>query len=155
MLKSSRIKVQLMAENERKTRSTIKFACGTDARITSLNQSATYEGLLEGYPNSDMNARLVQRMVADIEKRTGDKPYLIQPTETPKPQEFPIGRRPWMALPSIECEASLYSSSFGEFGSSLTICWYQDDFAFPIAPEVFDELRLTQWREHARPHDDF
>ena len=137
------------------SRNAIVFACGTSAKVTTLHQSCTYAGMLEGYPNKETNAGLISWFVESVAKRTGDTPYLIQPTQTPKPDEHTVGRRPWVELPNVRCEAYLFSNSFGEFGSSLRVCWYQDDFAFPIASVVLDALRSINWREHARPHDDF
>ncbi len=131
------------------------LACGTVISLTNIDQSTTYGGMLEGYPNSEMNAAIIARCMQRAEKKYGQKPYLIAPIEKPNSREMPAGKRPWIELPRISCTADFFSQSFGEFGSSLTVCWYQDDFAFPIASSVLEELHRLVWREHARPHDDF
>ncbi len=142
-----------MAENKLPVRNVIEFACGTRASITELNQSSTYNGMLEGYPNQRINAILVKGFTEQLEKKHGQKVLLIPPIETPKPDEFAPLRNPWMELPGVACEAHLFSKSLGEFGSSLIVCWYQDEFAFPVARSVLEALACIAWRERARPHD--
>ena len=136
-------------------REVIEFACGTRAKVTTLSQSLTYEGLLEGYPNRDLNAGLLEAFVQSTEKLNRHKPYLVIPTETPKSSEIADEKKPWIELPRIKCQAYLFSRSFGEFGSSLAVCWFQDEFAFPIAPDVLEHLTGINWQSHAQPHDDF
>lgn len=141
--------------DRRKSRGKFELACGTVINLMSLDQSSTYGGMLEGYPNPDMNAGIVQRLVKHIEKKDRHTPYLIAPTERQVQHEVSTDRKPWVELPSIQCTAFFYSKSLGEFGSSLFLCWYQEDFAFPIDPSVLKELYGISWPQHARPHDDF
>ncbi|MCC7337737.1 MAG: hypothetical protein IT422_21825 [Pirellulaceae bacterium] len=144
-----------MSKKNSQSSGRLRLACGTEISLVSLNQSSTYGGMLEGHPNGDMNAGLIQRFVKRVEKQSGWKPYLITPTERPVSHDLKVVKRPWVELPGIACEAYFFSRSFGEFGSSINVCWYQDDFAFPIDAHVLEALQNIAWTEHARPHDDF
>lgn len=144
-----------MSEENVPSKEVLEFACGTHASVTKLYQRSTYAGLLEGYPNHRLNDNLVTQFIERVAKESGRKPYVIQPTEILKPEKIANERNPWMELPHVECEAHLSSKSFGEFGSSLVVCWYQSEFAFPIDSRTLKELRGIKWHEHAQSHDDF
>ncbi len=131
------------------------LASSIQISLTSLKQSSTYSGMLEGSPTSAGNARMVARLVEGLTKKDGHAPYLIPPIETAVEKELPPNWPPWIELPRIECIAYFTSRSIGEFGSSLFVCWFQDDYAFPIDPRVNEQLLNIDWAKFARPHDDF
>lgn len=141
--------------SEKVSRGDITVASGIEISLTSLKQSSTYSGMLEGSPTSARNARMVTRLVEQLTKKYGHAPYLIAPTETKVDKELPPSWPAWIELPAVECVAYFTSRSIGEFGSSLFVCWFQDDYAFPIDPRVNAELLNIDWAKFARPHDDF
>jgi len=144
-----------MTEEIVQSKKVLEFACGTSASVTRLYQKSTYAGLSEGYPNRRLNKNLVTQFIERVEKVSGHKPFLIQPTELLKAQKIVNERNPWMELPEVECEAHLFSMSFGEFGSSFVVYWYQAEFAFPIDLTTLKVLRGINWCKHAQSHDDF
>lgn len=54
------------------------LACGTVISLTNIDQSTTYGGMLEGYPNSEMNAAIIARCMQRAEKKYGQKPSLLR-----------------------------------------------------------------------------
>jgi hypothetical protein len=117
-----------------------------------LRQARVYEGLLEGLPTIAMNRRIVEGLVADERgKFYGADPVLLAPKETPIPHH---GDRPYSfgvpaSLPAIVCIARLYSPEPARDRtkdmSGLGVMWFQPDFAFPIDPEVLEQLRAIDW----------
>lgn len=145
-----------MLEFEEPKRGELHLNCRTTIWLSSINQSLTYSGMLEGYPNSELNRRLVEGIQERLEKRSQWKPFLIEPEEREVPNRSTVAKkRPWVELPKVQCTAWFRSNSLGEFGSRLAIIWFQDDFAFPIDPKVENKIRSMVWSRHAEPLDDF
>jgi uncharacterized protein (TIGR02996 family) len=130
--------------------------------LRELRQSLVYEGLIEGIPTTSMNQRIIERMVAEERARhpNGGEPYLIQPVE--RPTEYPRGvpklyldsnDKP-AELPAVAC-IGRFHSRYGtaeadpDCSSELTVIWFQDDFALPIAVEVWPRLVAIDWDQHA------
>ncbi|MFP2932888.1 hypothetical protein ACLESO_48625 [Pyxidicoccus sp. 3LG] len=126
---------------------------GRDVSIRSLDQSRTYEGLLEGLPTRQMNQRILQRLVEEARSKVhGVEPYLVPPRE--KPIDYSRDGRPYpfgdpAMLPSVVCIARLHSRKPARNRdcdySALAVVWLQEEFAFPIDPGVMDYLRALDW----------
>lgn len=145
-----------MLEFEEPKRGELYLNCRTKIWLSSLEQSPTYSGMLEGYPNRELNQQLVAATQKRLEKRSGWKPYVVEPDEREMPERSADGKDlPWVELPRIKCIAWFRSRGLGEFGSRLAIVWFQDDFAFPIDPIVETKIRTMVWSRHAEPIDDF
>lgn len=153
-------KKRVMLKSNERSRGRIALHCGTTISLHRLDQSLTYSGMLEGYPNRPLNQRLVTGIQAHLEKQSGWKPYLVEPyeREVPErevPERTPAGEQPWVELPRVQCVGWFQSNSLGEFGSRLAIIWFQDDFAFPIDPRVETKIRTLVWSRHAEARDTF
>jgi hypothetical protein len=134
---------------------------GRDLYILSFRQSATYDGLLEGFPNSEGNQQRIDHCVAlaSREYNDGHPAVLIPPTM--RALELPGSHKSWFEslgwraeeLPSVTCIAALESpeSTAGSEGmcSSLAVVWFQDGLALPINPAVESLLKRLDWDQYA------
>lgn len=127
---------------------------GQTIRLAALDQSRTYGGMLEGYPNSRTNRWLIENSLERL-RRGGRRAHLIEPTETEFPDKTPVGKQPWLELSSIKCIGCFESKELGEFGSRLIILWFQPRFAMPIDGNVLQRIREIDWNDLAEAIDDF
>lgn len=137
----------------------IELKCGREIGLSVLNQSFTYEGLIEGLPTKRMNRATIKRVLKDAKKLWRSDPYLIEPVETLFAQD-----RPWplgtpVAIPPIICVARFASrdpardfSEPIETFSTLTVVWFQSAFALPIDDEVLRDIRRLDWNRLATDH---
>lgn len=130
-------------------RSVIKLASGRKIGIERLYQFRTYEGLIEGLPTKEGNAKRIPSICKQAQELWNIKVHLVEPLEVPIEYDgrYPFGTP--STLPETVC--------FGRFssldpardvsmdGSELTIVWFQSDFAFPIDEIVLNELRSLDW----------
>lgn len=132
----------------------LMLASGRRITLKSLDQSMTYSGLLEGVPNSWFNDRLVAKKLESARASCvfGGSPHLIMPARRgqlrgsgePSPLESKRPAEEW--LPMVTCTAVFDSSSVREGdGSSLTLVWFQDEFALPIAEPALSSLLGLDW----------
>lgn len=142
-------------------------ACGVtllDGRaitLVEISQGLTYEGLLEGHPTTEDNDRSIAQFLEAERRRTGWKPLLIDPPRRAlwRAQDVSaddvVEHRPPEWLPMVRCSARFRSFPTGldpeAHESGLTVVWYQDGYALPIAEEVFIRIRALDWSAHA--HD--
>ena len=132
----------------------IELRSGRIVYVRALRQWQFYEGLLEGLPTVEMNRQGLEHILAEERgKSYGADPLLIPPKETPIPYD---GRYPFGApasLPEIVCVARLSSlqpaGDRSKDTSGLGIVWFQHEFAFPIEPDVLEQLRAIEWEQHA------
>ncbi len=134
---------------------TIELQSGRSIRLQSLRQWETYAGLLEGLPTEQLNQGIVERILTDERERSPlGEPYLIPPRQTPidHADEYPFGTP--AALPEISCVANFESPEPArdplQDYSVLTVIWFQDDFAFPIDPQVLEQIRALDWEQLAQ-----
>lgn len=118
----------------------------------SLSQDAVYADVLEGVPNRDINARILESAVETAKRMHGGAPVLITPTQRP------LGPNPaQVSLPRLRCIARFRSPDAARDPaaerSEACLVWFQEDFAFPIAPEVAQAMLELDWTEIAA--DDF
>ena len=105
--------------------------------IYSFDQQKTYNALNSEKPNKQINANIL-----NLEKNrsgNGKGTYLIEPPRMKIPF-FKIYKR---TLPSVTCR--IYVKFDGVIDncdfSSLTIVWFQDDFAFPIENKILKKIK--------------
>lgn len=135
----------------------INLPSGRRLYLRELRQYLTYEGLLEGLPTVEMNSRKIESLLAaHRDKPYPGEPYLIRPIE--KPIEYRSDERPYpfgtpSALPGVTCIGRFDSldpaRDKSKDSSGLVVIWFQDEFAFPIAPDVAERLLAIDWSAHA------
>lgn len=129
-----------------------------DSKVSmiALNQSRTYEGLLEGLPTTEMNVRTIARAIVSAQKIWGDAPQLIPPKVTPisVSRKYPFGDP--ASIPGILC-LSRWESGFESRGdldgsAMCTIVWFQSEFALPIDEAVAVQIRSLNWNSVSTFH---
>ena len=136
------MKTELIVENER------------SVTVNRLNQWRTYSGLIEGLPVERMNNEIIRRTLDEAKELNTHNPvHLIEPVLTPIPYEgkYPFGTP--ISLPHITCVADLLCFSpakgSGDY-STLTVVWFQDDYAFPIEPDLLEKFEGLPWSDLAK-----
>ena len=129
------------------------LSSGRRIYLRGLRQYLTYEGLLEGLPTAERNKEVLERLIDDNRyKPDGGGSYLIHPTETPI--DFSAAGRPYpfgtpSALPAVTCIGRFASLEPARNASSdmsrLVVIWFQEEFAFPIDPDVVARLKALDW----------
>jgi uncharacterized protein (TIGR02996 family) len=133
---------------------------GRGILLRELRQWNFYAGWLEGGPTSEENRADLEQLVRDeTERGHGLEPYLIQPVERiiPPRDGSPL-RRTRAYFPPIACVARFVSYSpardNNHDGSTLTIIWFQRQFAYPvIEPAIREQIRAIDWEKHAHDWD--
>lgn len=135
---------------------------GRSVELTGLEVFSTYGGLLEGYPNARMNDRLLARLARRLEFAYQSQPvHLIAPPrhhpEHGSDRQLAFG--PVEVLPAVYCRGKFESYCIDEdlddvlHRSWLTVVWFQEDLAAPIADFVSAAVADLAWDEHAEDHE--
>jgi|GEM_PF-516082 len=131
-------------------RRTITLTSGRAIRMAALSQRAVYEYQLEGVPTRDGN----QHIIDDLRTpKHGEAVALIEPEQRPiqLKREYPFGEP--AKLPAVACTAMFRSlepaRDLHADYSKLTVVWFQEEFALPIAPEVLASIENLNWAEIA------
>jgi hypothetical protein len=126
--------------------SRITLGSGREVSLCQLTQELTYAGLLEGVPNRKLNKMQVDGLVAKWRKL--QPVHLVPPVETPIEwrQPWPFGSEP-AKLPTVTCIGRFWSDTFitGDHPTTLTIIWFQNEFAMPIDPAVLAKIIGLHW----------
>ncbi|HBX77254.1 MAG TPA: hypothetical protein DEG43_06395 [Acidimicrobiaceae bacterium] len=120
---------------------------------TNVEQWRVYAGLIEGLPTQEMNRTKVERAEQEAIERWGGPVILIPPNEQPVPwnsdRPYPFGTP--SALPAIGVRAHFTSSEVDPLAmSSLTIVWFQEDWAPPVDASVLAAIRSVEWEARAK-----
>jgi hypothetical protein len=132
----------------------ISLISGRSIELTRLTISSTYAGLLEGYPNRRMNDSLLKGLAT----RRNASFLIAPPRRYPKPEWPGTSWGPIEELPSLYCEAFFDSDRINPkldsvlHRSELTVVWFQDDLASPVAEFVTAAVRNLAWDEHAEDY---
>jgi hypothetical protein len=127
--------------------------------MSSLVQRPTYSGMKEGLPTRKYNDGKVN-YEHDSETYVLHAPRLFGDFIGMLPPDSPLARKcaedPYEMLPGVTCIARMQSKpvrvekgSKAPVSSWLTLVWFQNDWAMPIAPEVMEKLQALDWDAHA------
>lgn len=128
----------------------LTLTSGQSLTLRALHQKMTYEGLLEGFPFRGLNDDLVSRALQGAAAHCvgGESPYLIPPPRrdyrrSPGDMQRVAPHLPdipeW--LPAVVCTARLSDGK-----ASLTVVWFQDEYALPIREPALGQLLDIDWR---------
>ncbi len=147
----------------------ISLNSGREITLAHLEQWRSYAGVLAGMPNRAMNDRVIEavRSRALHHCLEGTAPYLVPPRVTPiepRPHSAEYLRRTGMTaeqsaardqqrhyeqLPAVVCVAVFNSDGLtkpdAEPMSSLTLFWFQDEFALPVDAGVLAQIQALDW----------
>jgi hypothetical protein len=126
-----------------------------DAReifLNSICQSHTYEGLLAGYPDKEMNDRFIKdAMVSALKKMSAEATYLVPPFSLEVEVHARVKKhyKDAIRIPYITCygqfESSVIKGDDVNDASCLTIVWYQDEFSMPIDESILEHIKTIDW----------
>ena len=121
-------------------------------RPLALSQVAVYADVLEGVPNREINARIIERAVETATRLHGLEPALITP-----PQRVVGQRASQVVLPRVRCIGRFRSDEPARDPnaerSEACVVWFQERFAFPVDPDAEAAMRELDWVAIAK--DDF
>ena len=125
--------------------------CGRQVYLDAFDYAHTYAGLLEGRPNAETNARIIERLLAERDGSWGQrKTYLIPPVVDDRDPAHPV-------LPSTCLRAWVWCNDPIDpafMGSNLVVVWFADEcHAEPIADVVFRAVRGLPWGKLAENFD--
>jgi hypothetical protein len=133
----------------------LMLTSGRHIRLMELSQELTYEGLLEGLPTAERNAHKLQWLPTSKIAGSSLRAYLVTPVQRPIEYrgKYPFGTP--QELPRVTCIGRFTSLDTARDASqdysSLRIIWFQDEYAFPIDPEVLPQILAVPWNDVA--HD--
>jgi hypothetical protein len=152
----------------------ITLDSGRGIVLSRLEQWRAYEGVLAGMPNRAMNGRIMDEVRSRAQPHCleGAAPYLVPPRLMPvetRPASAESLKRTGMTaeqsaardqqmhyeqLPAVVCVAVFNSDGLSkpdsEPYSSLTMIWFQDDFALPVDAQVLAHIQSLDWEALAR-----
>jgi hypothetical protein len=125
---------------------------GRTIRLEALRQWPTNGGWLEGGPSAAWNQRMVERTEKEAAEGALDGRVLTIPPAEIRKINHPNPRFNIEAYPDVTCVGVFHSSTARDptaDGSILTLIWFQDLMALPIAPEVVEAIRAIDWNAQA------
>lgn len=131
-----------------------------EVTIKELHQWETYNGLLEGLPTDRTNKLTIERVIQRAKEICHmEEYYMLEPDQTPieydRDRPYPFGKP--MSLPSRVCIAELWHHQPARdqemHASALLLIWFQDEYCFPIAPEILEKFKNVEWKQHALDFD--
>ena len=125
--------------------------CGRKVSVDAIDYGRTYACLLEGRPNADLNARIVERALTERDATWGKRPtHVIPPAMDLADPAHPV-------LPPARFRAWLtcYEPVDPVFmGSHLVVLWFAEEcHNEPLADVVFRAVRGLPWETLAEDFD--
>ncbi len=134
----------------------VNWADGIVTRMTELNQSATYAGMLEGVPTREINERFYINPLVNPENMP-QRLLLWAPQNEVEGWPGTFMGSPTAALPAVRCLATFdhFRPARDEtlFASYIRVAWFQEEWALPIIPEVLAKIKSLKWRDVAIDYD--
>jgi len=128
----------------------MKFKDDIHPDIQRLVQRRTYYTVLEGVPDPAINRRMLQHTEAEARRYFGiERIHLIPPVETIQK----TATREMAFLPATICMAELSHhqpmKDQNMEHSRMVLIWFQDEYAFPIAPDILEKIAALEWKTHS------
>lgn len=116
--------------------------------IQGLYQWPTYSGMLEGIPSEEMNKRIIDGVIEVAKELTHwDQVYLIDPKIVIRENHESHSLEEFVKLPRIACVAKLLGPEIDKqcMFSSLTLVWFQDEYAMPVDKDIAKQVEELDW----------
>ena len=129
----------------------LNLDCGRRVSLDELDYSHTYAGLLEGRPDAQMNAQIIERALSfreapGIKRSVHLIPPLVDNSIPAHPKLPPIRLRAWLT-----CDEPVNPQFMG---SDFVVVWFsQDCHNASISDVVFQAVRGLPWEQLARDFD--
>ncbi|KAB1149260.1 hypothetical protein F7R91_05745 [Streptomyces luteolifulvus] len=137
----------------------VVLATGRSLDLTELQLSATYGGMLEGYPCKPINDIRIKGLLRACERAFPTAPVHLVPPPREHPDQFAGGFGPVEVLPPVACVGTFHSTPLDPahdpvlYRSSLTVVWFQPAPQVPSDCDAENDLREIAWEELARDHE--
>lgn len=138
----------------------LRLSSGRSVTLSSLRQSRTYLGLLEGLPDTRSSEFFIRNALerAEEDSHPRSKPVLLPPARRDyfrTPGDMAEAKRGAFAdrniewLPLVTCVGEFESSSPARdpemHASTLTVVWFQAEWAMPIDPAALEAIKKLDW----------
>ena len=138
--------VWFTGQPDQQRRIAFKLSSGRRVWVVTFRYSGTYDSLLEGRPDAELNKRILEERLRASRLRGGDKQFVLTP-------ETRTDDHGGVHLPPICCSAELMSSPIDRemHGSALTVVWFATPFFNePLASFVERSLKDVPWEQNAK-----
>jgi hypothetical protein len=138
----------------------LRLSSGRSVTLSSLRQSRTYLGLVEGLPDTKSSEFFIRNALkkAEEDSHPRSKPVLLPPPRRDyfrTPGDMAEAKRGAFAdrniewLPLVTCVGEFESSSPARdpemHASTLTVVWFQAEWAMPIDPAALEAIKKLDW----------
>ncbi|GAA4558249.1 hypothetical protein GCM10023193_12350 [Planotetraspora kaengkrachanensis] len=137
----------------------VRRSSGRDLALSTVELSATYDGLLEGYPCARVNDRAISSLSSWARTSYPSMPFhLIDPPRT-YPDEKPGRLGPVEVLPAVRCVGVFSGSPLRKDDDSvwcesvLVVAWFQADVSLPVGEDVLPAFRELAWEDLAEDRE--
>ncbi len=131
-------------------RARLTLASGRQLQLLTLEQDRIYQGLLEGLPTRQRNARIRARLAEQAQQRHGDPPLVLACPERPIERKTPYPFGDPASLPPTGCTGRFRGEGRDPAHlSMLTVVWFQDSIGQGIDAAARARLRAIDWEAHA------
>lgn len=122
--------------------------CNVDVEIRYVQIKRTYEGLLLGRPNEEMNAEIIEELRIKFFKERWAKVYVPTPTTTV--EEDGVVRLPCSV---IMAELRTWEITEHFEGRELSVILFTDKNAFkePLEKIILEQIHDIDWYKHSIP----
>ena len=146
----------------------LRLSSGRRVTLTSFRQARTYLGLIEGLPDTDSSTFFIRGALKTAEEsfHPRSKPVLLPPARRDyfrTPGDMAAAKRGAFAgrniewLPLVTCIAqfdSVMPARDPEMqGSTLSVVWFQDEWAMPIDQAALEAIKKLDWDNLATDFD--
>lgn len=137
----------------------VELACGRNLGLSTIRLDSTYGGLLEGYPCTRLNDRLLSALRSWAGTTYPSLPFhLIDPPRA-YPDKAPGPWGPVELLPPVRCLGPFSSLPLDEdhepvlYESVLVVGWFQADVSLPVGEDAMPRFRLLAWEDLAQDRE--
>ena len=129
---------------------------GRTVRLSSVDLRLTYGGVLEGYPQRNLNDAHVRDAARRLAERYPGTPhFVLEPLRTLRPEHDSGVGPPWEELPRVECLGFFTSELIGAPGelglghSCLAVAWWQENDGTVFSDSAREAFARLDWATHA------
>lgn len=139
--------------------SRITLSSGRLIELTELRMASTYAGVLEGYPNKDINDMTVKALHAKAELAFPPTPVHLVPPALEYPDRPAGFFGPVEVLPPVACIGFFRSTVVAAelvselHRSRLAVVWFQSGLGAPSDKDADLVLRGLRWVELAQDYE--
>ncbi|MEU7696746.1 hypothetical protein [Streptomyces sp. NPDC039028] len=136
----------------------ILLPSGRSIELTELRMSATYGGMLEGYPCKPVNDMKVRGLLRQAERAFPSTPVHLLPPSCEYPDHAAGAFGPVEVLPSVASIGTFRSTTIAPeldsmlHRSALTVVWFQAGLEVPSGDDADLALRSIRWEELAKDY---